>query len=711
MKIYSRWLALSGVLLFVLIVTALQLSPVAHAQTDAGRHLWVDRDSIGGPCSDEYSREEVNKMRPWCTLGVSGDKVQPGDLVHVREGTYTEPSRCDNCDLESVLQVINSGRTDAWIRYIAEPGEKVRITGAGGAEYGIVVRQTWDGRFTPKFVSVEGFEVSDFAINCVTVRRTSDVTVRSMNIYNCRSGALEILESARALVEYNKVHDNALAGYTSAIDFWRCGADNVARGNLVWNNVDTDSRETEGHGIMMDLCDDNGSLLVENNVVWNNEGWCISLFGSNNAIVRNNTCWHNGVKREETGEIAVLGHNHAIHNNILAPQQDRLALYLRERSPDYMGHLHTLEEGGNLLWSPNQEPLVGWSNGVMRSLSEYKAQNGYGWGVNTIEADPLFVDAAAADFRLQANSPAIDSADDENAPTMDLLGAVRPADGDRNGSARADRGAYEYGSLAPVAPAQPAITGTPIAPTDTPSAAKPTPQPTSTAEAPPAAPTATPPAPTVAPTQEPTVPPAATATSTPSAETTVSPAPIILCSGDLRQEAEEAKRFGLFELMQDAKASGGIFIGSPANAPNAASPVANHRLEFCLTVQQAGTYAVEGAFLAPNESSDSFYIQLNNQPGAAQQWNISPASDVNGPVTDEPGSEGSRSRRRPYLDSVAPGIFQLAPGQHILTLYHRESGTGVDWIELTLAQEKAPLLLDPTEIRTQIFLPLIQQAE
>jgi hypothetical protein len=59
-----------------------------------------------------------------------------------------------------------------------------------------------------------------------------------------------------------------------------------------------------------------------------------------------------------------------------------------------------------------------------------------------IDADPLF--ASTTDFRLQAGSPSIDAADPASTLTSDLAGAPRPVDGDDDGLARADQGAFEF---------------------------------------------------------------------------------------------------------------------------------------------------------------------------------------------------------------------------------------------------------------------------
>ena len=58
-------------------------------------------------------------------------------------------------------------------------------------------------------------------------------------------------------------------------------------------------------------------------------------------------------------------------------------------------------------------------------------------GLYTTRADPMLVNAAAADFHLLAGSPAIDAADPAAATMPDFDGTPRPQ------GARADLGAFE----------------------------------------------------------------------------------------------------------------------------------------------------------------------------------------------------------------------------------------------------------------------------
>lgn len=58
--------------------------------------------------------------------------------------------------------------------------------------------------------------------------------------------------------------------------------------------------------------------------------------------------------------------------------------------------------------------------------------------------NPLFVSTTQNDFRLQPQSPALDTGSPMDAPTQDFADTLRPVDGDQYGNADVDIGAYEF---------------------------------------------------------------------------------------------------------------------------------------------------------------------------------------------------------------------------------------------------------------------------
>ncbi len=103
---------------------------------------------------------------------------------------------------------------------------------------------------------------------------------------------------------------------------------------------------------------------------------------------------------------------------------------------DYYNDVGTLDIANGL--------LIDVAGGFVAYTNTEHGIDAYETGDGNISEDPLYFDPAGADYRLLPASPCIDAGTNDGAPDDDLLGQARPYDGDFDGVAVTDMGAYEY---------------------------------------------------------------------------------------------------------------------------------------------------------------------------------------------------------------------------------------------------------------------------
>ncbi len=139
--------------------------------------------------------------------------------------------------------------------------------------------------------------------------------------------------------------------------------------------------------------------------------------------------------------------------------------------------------------------------------------------------------------------------------------------------------------------------------------------------------------------------------------------------GALVQEAEDAESIAGFTISDDPAASGGQYISSTAYGYG--GPSVNQMANFCVTIEQAGTYKIVANVYAENGSSDSMWVEVDRDTEMdIYKWAIRQnTSYLEDDVND-------------LTSGQDPVEIDLTAGDHIISFSVREPNARLDRIEL-----------------------------
>jgi parallel beta-helix repeat protein len=224
-------------------------------------------------------------------------------------------------------------------------------------------------------------------------------TVRGNIIHNCAQTGIELENSYASVVENNFIYNTGLEGI-QVINYQGCtvgGEENQygdPEGNCEGDELDTIVRQ---------------NVIIDGGRV----GGIVS-YHSSGVKLYNNTIYGSGAGFYILGD-ATQADNWDVQGNIFA-HNSRVQISLED--PKSLS-----QDSYNLVYQPGNDEVyeIRGAESLFYSLAEW--EDAFGFGKNSIQADPMFVDPGKLDLRLQPGSPAIDvgldlqiSADIDNNP-------------------------------------------------------------------------------------------------------------------------------------------------------------------------------------------------------------------------------------------------------------------------------------------------------
>lgn len=334
-------------------------------------------------------------------------------------GIFVTPLVAGRGSLTTILQCTVTGMVgNSASRANGNDGSGIQIYGNGiGGKNSIVENVVHDNKH-------EG----------ILLAETSDNLVRGNIVYNHGGSGIRagLPSTSNNVIEFNTVYSNALTTDDRfGIDLIYVGNNNTVRYNTVHSQGSIPGGLYLSGGIRFDGNDGSGTVLTEStgntayyNVVYD-EFTGINVFSFSNVSLYNNTIAATkqyGIAANAPDGVTPV--NTVIKNNIVSTASGSVLAHVNLLNSDIDYNCYSFGPGSTFIWGFQ-----------FLTHAAYLAQSGQ--DTHSLAADPLFHNASAHDYRLQALSPVRDAGLNVGLP-LDHNGVLVPQD------AGTDIGAYEY---------------------------------------------------------------------------------------------------------------------------------------------------------------------------------------------------------------------------------------------------------------------------
>jgi parallel beta-helix repeat protein len=386
---------------------------------------------------------------PWKTISkVNSFSFQPGDSILFKKG----------CTWNQSLIIKNNGTSALPIVYSSYGTGSMPVIDAQ-SQFSNIVNIT-----DKNYIVIDNFKLmnalaSSSSSGSVFLIRSTGSIIRNCDIYQTGRAGIFIEGAANCLIQNNSITIPSLVLCETDCIYSQRNSNIIYDGNYLINNNTENIAGIQGHDDCLQMYSNNGDIVRNNYVeqtstvegrqgiysesstgtvqIYNNvcRGRTSSASMlkykykvSGSAIIVSNTIYSNGTNPVQTDDPDVK-----FKNNIVQTSANSECVL-------FLATVNTVNINNNLYKNGNSGSSLISCPAGNKTLAQWKAA---GFDTNSLEADPVFNDAAGNDYRIKSTSPAINRGY--------ILG--EPFDLDKTNNERLpgyDIGAYEYRDAVPV---------------------------------------------------------------------------------------------------------------------------------------------------------------------------------------------------------------------------------------------------------------------